>query len=67
MALLAAIGELPDTIMDRAVAVRMRRPAPGEHVAPYRTRRDAPPLNHLRDRRPAGPTHTCESFGTPSR
>jgi hypothetical protein len=50
MALLAAIGELPDTIMDRAVVVRMRRRGPGEHPAPYCTRRDAPPLNALRDR-----------------
>jgi Protein of unknown function (DUF3631) len=32
------------------VVVRMRRRAPGERVQPYRTRRDAPPLNHLRDR-----------------
>jgi hypothetical protein len=47
---LAAIGELPDTIMDRAVVVRMRRRAPGEHVDPYRTRRDAPPLHDLRER-----------------
>jgi hypothetical protein len=50
MALLAAIGELPDTIMDRAVVVRMRRRGPGERVDPYRTRRDAPPLNALRER-----------------
>jgi hypothetical protein len=50
MALLAAIGELPDTIMDRAVVIRMRRRGPGEHPAPYRTRRDAPPLHHLRGR-----------------
>ena len=50
MAMLASIGELPDTIMDRAVVVRMRRRAPGERVDPYRTRRDAPPLNELRDR-----------------
>jgi hypothetical protein len=50
MAMLAAIGELPDTIMDRAVVVRMRRRAPGERVDPYRTRRDARPLNALRDR-----------------
>jgi hypothetical protein len=50
MALLAAIGDLPDTIMDRAVVVRMRRRAPGEQVDPYRTRRDAPPLNELRER-----------------
>jgi hypothetical protein len=49
MALLAAIGELPDTIMDRAIVVRMRRRAPGEQVQPYLTRRDAPPLNGLRD------------------
>jgi hypothetical protein len=50
MAMLAAIGDLPDTIMDRAVVVRMRRRAPGEQVDPYRTRRDAPPLHELRDR-----------------
>jgi hypothetical protein len=50
MALLAAIGELPDTIMDRAVVVRMRRRTTGEHVDPYRTRRDAPPLHQLRER-----------------
>jgi hypothetical protein len=49
MAMLASIGDLPDTIMDRAVVIRMRRRAPGERVDPYRTRRDAPPLNHLRD------------------
>jgi hypothetical protein len=50
MAMLAAIGDLPDTIMDRAVVVRMRRRGPGEQVDPYRTRRDAPPLHELRDR-----------------
>jgi hypothetical protein len=50
MAMLASIGDLPDTIMDRAVVVRMRRRAPGEHVDPYRTRRDAPPLHELRGR-----------------
>jgi hypothetical protein len=50
MAMLASIGDLPDTVMDRAVVVRMRRRAPGERVDPYRTRRDAPPLNALRYR-----------------
>jgi hypothetical protein len=49
MASLASIGDLPDTIMDRAVVVRMRRRAPDEQVAPFRTRRDAPPLHTLRD------------------
>jgi Protein of unknown function (DUF3631) len=50
MAMLASIGELPDTIMDRAVIVRMRRRRPDERVAPFRTGRDTPPLHELRDR-----------------
>ena len=50
MAMLAAIGDLPDTIMDRAIVIRMRRRGPGEKVAPFRTRRDAPALRALRDR-----------------
>lgn len=47
MAALAGIGAMPDTIEDRAVVVRMRRRAPGETVAPYRYRRDRPPLQML--------------------
>jgi hypothetical protein len=50
MAALAGIGDLPDTIMDRAVVIRMRRRAPGESVLPFRSRRDTPLLNALRDR-----------------
>lgn len=50
MAMLAGIGDLPDTIMDRSVVVRMRRRASTEHVDPYRTRRDRPALHDLRDR-----------------
>ncbi|OIV38792.1 hypothetical protein BIV57_03965 [Mangrovactinospora gilvigrisea] len=50
MAALAGIGDLPDTIMDRAVVVRMRRRAPGEHVTPFRTGRDVPDLHALRRR-----------------
>ncbi|MFI0354488.1 DUF3631 domain-containing protein [Actinomadura sp. 9N407] len=50
MAALAGIGSMPDTIEDRAVIVAMRRRAPGEQVQPFRTRRDAPALNDLRDR-----------------
>jgi Protein of unknown function (DUF3631) len=49
MAALAGIGDMPDTIEDRAVIISMRRRAPGESVMPFRTRRDAPPLNILRD------------------
>ncbi|WP_202234089.1 DUF3631 domain-containing protein [Actinacidiphila reveromycinica] len=50
MAALAGIGDLPDTIMDRAVVVRMRRRGPGESVRPFRARRDTPILHALRDR-----------------
>jgi hypothetical protein len=49
MAALAGIGDLPDTIEDRAVVVAMRRRALGEHVAPLR-RRNLPALAELRDR-----------------
>jgi hypothetical protein len=49
MAVLAGIGNLPDTIMDRAVKILMRRRAPGEIVAPYRTGRDGPVLKSYRD------------------
>jgi hypothetical protein len=47
MAALAGIGQMPDTIEDRAVVIRMRRRAPGEHVAPYREKRDGPQLRKL--------------------
>jgi hypothetical protein len=47
MAALAGIGGMPDTIEDRAVVIRMRRRAPGETVAPYRHRRDAPALRDI--------------------
>lgn len=47
MAALAGIGAMPDTIEDRAIVIRMRRRAPHETVAPYRHRRDRPPLRHL--------------------
>ncbi|MET7299642.1 DUF3631 domain-containing protein [Embleya sp. NPDC005575] len=50
MAALAGIGDLPDTIMDRSIVVRMRRRAPGERVQPFRSRRDTPLLHELRDR-----------------
>jgi hypothetical protein len=50
MVALASIGDLPDTIQDRAVVIRMRRRAAGETVQPFRDRRDAPALNQLRDR-----------------
>ncbi len=48
-AALAGIGDLPDTILDRAVVVRMRRRAPHEQVTPFR-QRDGLALEPLRDR-----------------
>ena len=50
MAALAGIGNLPDTIRDRAVVVAMRRRGPGEDVARYRDRRDGAPLKELAER-----------------
>ena len=50
MAALAGIGDLPDTIMDRSVVIRMRRRGPGERVAAFRTGRDTPALRAIRDR-----------------
>lgn len=38
--MLAGIGELPDTVRDRSIVVRMKRRAPGERVDRFR-RRDA--------------------------
>ncbi len=49
MAALAGIGDLPDTIMDRSVVIRMRRRAAGEKVASFRVGRDTPALNAIRD------------------
>jgi hypothetical protein len=44
MAALAGIGQMPDTIEDRAIIVRMRRRAPGEKVDTFRYKRDRQPL-----------------------
>ncbi|MEU9608715.1 DUF3631 domain-containing protein [Streptomyces sp. NPDC048057] len=68
MAALAGIGDLPDTIMDRSVVVRMRRRGPGEKVAEFRTARDTPALHAVRDRLVAwlGPLHDTAMELTPS-
>lgn len=49
-AILCAIGNLPDTITDRAVNLRLRRRKPTETVSGYRIRRDEPALHDLRER-----------------
>ncbi len=48
-AALAGIGQLPDTITDRAINVTMRRRTPYEAVLPFRTRRDGPRLTQVRE------------------
>ncbi len=50
MAAIAGIGDLPDTIMDRSVVIRMRRRAEGERVSPFRSKRDTPALHAIRSR-----------------
>jgi hypothetical protein len=45
---LAGLGQLPDTILSRAVVIRMRRRAPDESVEPYRHRIHAPEGEELR-------------------
>ncbi len=50
MAALAGIGDLPDAVMDRTVALRMQKRKSGEEVAPFRSRHSVPELNALRDR-----------------
>lgn len=46
---LAGLGDLPDTLMSRAVVVRMRRRAPGEIIEPFRRRVHKPDGHALRD------------------
>jgi hypothetical protein len=48
MAALAGIGDLPDTIMDRAVVLRMQKRKPGERITPFRSRSSVPELNAIR-------------------
>nr|WP_317453026.1 DUF3631 domain-containing protein [Streptomyces sp. CBMA29] len=50
MAAIAGIGDLPDTIMDRAVIIRMRKRLETEHVDDFRTRTAIPFLHNVRDR-----------------
>lgn len=45
----AGLNDLPETIMNRSVVVRMRRRAPGENVEPWRHRINPPQATPLRD------------------
>ncbi|MFF8546189.1 DUF3631 domain-containing protein [Streptomyces albidoflavus] len=46
---MAGLGSLPDTILTRAVIIRMRKRAPNENVEPYRQRLHATQGHNLRD------------------
>lgn len=48
--LLAGLGDLPATIIDRSIVIRMRRRAPGEVVEPYRQTVHGSQGEQLRDR-----------------
>jgi hypothetical protein len=50
MAVIAGIGNLPDTIEDRAVIITLRRKTEAETVQKYRTRRDKPGVRAVGDR-----------------
>jgi hypothetical protein len=47
---LAGIGELPDTVADRCLPIRLERQAPGERVERFRLRDVAPEVERLRER-----------------
>lgn len=47
---LAGLGDLPETVMSRAIVFRMRRRAPDELIEPFRSREHEPEGLALRDR-----------------
>lgn len=47
---LAGLGDLPETLMSRAIVIRMRRRAPSEPIEPFRSREHEPEGHALRDR-----------------
>lgn len=61
MAALAGIGNLPDTIMDRAIVIRMQKRKAAEKIAQFRSRTSVPALNKLRDRLGAWLTPLAET------
>jgi hypothetical protein len=64
-AAIAGIGNLPDTIMDRAVVVRMRRRAPDQRIRDYRERTTRPEGDVLRELLAAWAADVAESVGDP--
>jgi hypothetical protein len=63
MAVLAGIGDLPDTIEDRAVVIAMRRKTTAEPVAKFRIRRDKPKVIRVRDKLAGWASAVAEQAG----
>jgi hypothetical protein len=64
-AAIAGIGTLPDTILDRAVIVRMRRRAPGQQIRGYRERTTRPEGDALRERLAKWTESVADDVGDP--
>jgi len=47
---LAGLGDLPDTVMSRAVIIRMKKRSPTEKIEPYRSREHEAPGHAIRDK-----------------
>lgn len=59
----AGIGDLPDTVMRRAIVLRMRRRAPHEQIEPFRSRTHEPEGQAIRDRLARWAALTGEAIG----
>lgn len=59
---LAGIGDLPDTIIDRSIVIRMRRRSQDEQVASFRLRKVTPEGEKLRERIAAWASYGLEAL-----
>jgi hypothetical protein len=59
---LAGLGALPDTILTRAIVIKMRRRAPDETVEPFRRRVHAPEGENLREKLTAWAEHAAPAL-----
>ena len=60
---LAGIGDLPDTIVDRAIVISMKRRRGDEHVEPFRARTARPLGEAIRDRLATWAKQNTETLG----
>jgi hypothetical protein len=62
---IAGIGDLPETVIDRSVVVRMKRRAPDERIEPFRARKVEPEGAKLRARLVAWGKRNAKRLGEP--